>query len=188
MHDDRTDTAILQACAPFDPADLLDRLEMEGSAQVAFMHPSVFLRLACPICDRIDSAERTEAVGRLLDDGIPFSSFPELVLDVEGDDAFVRCHDGRHRAAEILARGGNLIPVLLVPEGEDGAGRGPAELSRVRRFHPQPHDEGDSYPGWDDEELEDRLVALRADRVLVAVAGIAQLRAALQPPANGPVR
>lgn len=165
------------ACAPFDPAGLP---EADDGTLVAFMHPADFLRLTCPVCDRIDSAGRTDMVRRLLEDGVPLSSFPELALDVEGHEAFVQAHEGRHRAMEIMAHGGTLLPVVLTIGGWGQPSAETASLpGGIRIFHPQPHDGYDSYPGLDEEDLEARLEPMDAGMVLVAVLTVADLRAAL---------
>lgn len=163
---------LVAACAACDPRALL---EVEGASHLALMHPRDFLRLASPVSDRIDGAGRTATVRGLLDAGTPFASWPDLILDVEGERAFVMGHDGRHRAMELLERGCHLMPVVLTVEDTGEPDRDPAAaVAGLRVLHPQPHDEDDAYPGWDEEALEDRLEPVDARTVLVALVPFAE--------------
>lgn len=181
-----TDIDIPGAMAPFSPDSLA---VVDDGTPVALMHPLDFLRLASPVAARIDSAGRTEVVRALMDGGEAFSSVPCLEIAIDGDDAYVQAHDGRHRAMEILARGGTLIPVLLEARSlEDDVPAAREDLDALRLIHPQPHEEDDDYPGLDEEALEERLSPLAYLRVMSVVLDAGEIRRALIPDSRTPSR
>jgi len=181
-----TDAEITSAMAAFSPGALA---EIDPGTRIAFMHPADFLCLAAPVAERIDSSGRTAAVQALMDAGETFSSLPVLEINLDGEDGYVQAHDGRHRAMEILSRGGALMPVVLeVLDGETGAPADPVDLEHLRLLHPQPHDEDDSYPGFDEEALEERLMPLAVARVMGVVMDVGAVQGLLEQEMPAPGR
>lgn len=147
---------------PFDATALRD-IDPTRS-RIALMRPSDFLRLAAPIAARIDTAGRAASVRRAHSRGMPFSSLPELVLDVDGGAAYVVAHDGRHRARRLLEAGAGAMPVVLSLEPADLDG-----FPEIGFIHPQPHDDDDDYPGWSDDDLNERQVPVRFETAVLAL-------------------
>ena len=124
----------------------------DQNCRIALMNPRDFLRLAPPIASRIKSKKRRRAIAKALDKSLYLHSIPYLILDIMGPDAFVVSHDGRHRALELASRGINEMPVVI--EFENGT---PSDFDHISRIYPEPHDEDEEYPGYDEESLDDKL-------------------------------
>lgn len=141
-----------------DPFSMPFVLPDDAHGPVVMMHPSDFLRLAAPIAARIPSSERRKVIAGVLDAGDLLATIPELEVEIEGDDGFVRMHDGRHRALELLKRGFTTMPVHLIIEG--------GELDEVKRLYPQMHDDDDDYPGFDEDSLSEKAEPIGPDVIL----------------------
>jgi len=133
-------------------------LPEDAHASIVMMHPSDFLRLAAPIAARIPSSERRKIIAGVLDAGGLLATLPELEVEIEGDDGYVRTHDGRHRALELLERGFTTMPVHLILEGGD--------LEDVKHLYPQMHDDDDDYPGLDEDALWEKAEPIGPDVIL----------------------
>lgn len=124
-------------------------LDEHADQLIVMMRPQDFLRLAAPIAERIPSRERRGAIAAVLDAGGTLATLPELELEIHDNEGYVIHHDGRHRAIELRERGFDLMPVHLMLEG--------GSLETLRRIHPELHDEGEDYPGFDEDSLEERM-------------------------------
>jgi len=174
MHDER----IRDAFRHFDPKPFLEGGPSE-TTRVALMRVEDFLRLAAPVSTRIDSASRFAAIDACLAAGTPFATPLELILEFDEDDGETRMnsHDGRHRAMRLAGRV-DLVPVHIVMEGF--AGDPPADVwDRLDVIHPEPHDDDDEYPGFDDDELWARQDPVRAKDVFVSLHRVDEVLAIL---------
>lgn len=142
------DAAWRKALEPFSDEA---RGSVHQSEILCLMDPVAFLRLASPISARIDSRKRTQGIRRTLDRNVGLRTLPCLELQIDGVEASVTGHDGRHRAMELADRGHSLIPVLLCFEDCEAE-----DFGHVNALHPQPHDDDEEYPGYDEDDLDDR--------------------------------
>ena len=124
-------------------------LDEHADQLIVMMRPQDFLRLAAPIAKRISSRERRDAIAAVLDAGGTLATIPELELEIHDSEGYVIHHDGRHRAIELRERGFDLMPVHLMLEG--------GSLDTLRHIHPELHDEGEDYPGFDEDSLEEKM-------------------------------
>lgn len=131
-----------------DAASIPFALDEHQDQLIVMMRPHDFLRLAAPIAECIPSDERRRAIAEVLDSGGTLETLPELELDVHDNEGYVIHHDGRHRAMELQHRGFSAMPVRLILE--DGS------LETLTRIHPELHDEGEEYPGFDEDSLDEK--------------------------------
>lgn len=155
------------ALAPFHRDAIDDTL---GSAVLVLMSPDDFLRLASPISSRIDSVGRSTTIRKAMDTMTPLAALPCLEFEIDETEAWVTRHDGRHRAMELRGRGFSLIPVWVECEtGETG-------LRGIDAIHPQPHDEDEDYPGFDEDDLDARCTPIDASEIFVHTASPRDVR------------
>lgn len=158
------------AMLPFASTALDD---LEENDRIVLMSPVDFLRLAAPVSSRIASRERTIAIRSAMTAGIALESLPFLEIEGGDQDAWIMCHNGRHRAMELRDLGHAVIPVVMTGTIVD------LDRSLGTVLHAQPHDDEDDYPGHDDESLEERMTPMRACDVVLSIMAPETLRALL---------
>lgn len=85
------------------------RVEYKSREKLVSMPIREFLKLAKPG----QAQYKADAITELLMEGKQFNTLPFLIFDVEGDEAFVTGHEGRHRARALLDLGCKTMPVIL---------------------------------------------------------------------------
>jgi len=154
MHD------LVQALRPF----AIDALP--SNAIISLMTPETFLRLASPSSSRIQIQHRERLLKRLYEQHVRFASLPEFILTLNGTDAQVLMHDGRHRVIVLRDHDAALIPVVIHIESDSGqcldTHQSAACLDTLVNIFPQVHEDDEAYPDLSDEELEERLGPLPA--------------------------
>lgn len=167
------------AIAPFHR----DAIEaVEATSSIVLMSPEDFLRLASPMSSRIDTVGRLGSIREALDTGTPLAAILLLEVSIDGDEAVVLRHDGRHRAMELRDRGYSLVPVEIQIE-DDGE-----DISAAEIVHPQSHDEDEDYPGYDEDDLDARRTPVDASTVFLHPTTPRHLRQVASVPSPKPER